>query len=151
MNTQKKIQHSLNDLVEVSRDGAKFYADAAGEVESTELSALFRQMAGHKQDIVNGLTADIAAAGGEAAEHGTMVGSMREAYGKVRAALGDKDYAYVAELEALEDRSLKAFREIVSDNDTPAQARAFAEKYLPRASQCHDIMRARKHAMQSAR
>ena len=44
--------------------------------------------------------ASVAATGGKPAEHGTMVGSMQQFYGKVRAAFGDTNYGYVAELEA---------------------------------------------------
>jgi uncharacterized protein (TIGR02284 family) len=148
--TDKKIQHSLNDLIEIARDGAEFYTEAAGKVGNAELASLFTQMAGHKREIVSGLTADVAAAGGDAADHGTMVGTMRQVYAKARAAMGDTNYAYVAELEELEDRLLGAFKETVNDDDTPAAAKAAALKFMPRVVECHDIMRNRKHAMKDA-
>ncbi len=151
MNTDKKVQHTLNDLIEIARDGSEFYTEAAGKVDNAELSTLFTQMAGHKREIVTGLSADVAAAGGNPADHGTMVGSMQQAYGNVRAALGDTSYAYVAQLEELEDRLLKAFKETVNDDDTPAAARTAAQKYMPRVVECHDIMRSRKLAMKDAR
>ena len=150
MSQQDNIQHSLNDLIEIARDGGGFYAEAAGRVGDASLSSLFTQMADHKRQIVAGLTADVAAAGGDPADHGTMVGSMRQAYATVRAALGDTDYAYVAELEALEDRLLRAFKDTIADDDTPAAARAAAQEHLPRVVECHDIMRSRKHAMKGA-
>lgn len=150
MNTGKKIQHSLNDLIEIARDGGEFYTEAAGKVDDPQLSALFGQMATHKHDIVQGLSTDVAATGGKPAEHGTMVGSMHQMYGKVRAALGDTDYAYVAELEQSEDRLLEAFKDTIADRDTPAAAKMAAEQYLPRVVECHDIMRNRKQALKSA-
>lgn len=150
MTNEKKIQHTLNDLIEIARDGSEFYTEAAGKVESSELSTLFTQMAGHKREIVNGLTANVAAAGGNPADHGTMVGSMRQVYAKARAAMGDTSYAYVAELEELEDRLLHAFKDTVNDADTPAAAKAAAQKYMPRVVECHDIMRNRKMALKNA-
>lgn len=150
MNTGKKIQHSLNDLIEIARDGGEFYTEAARKVDDPQLSALFGQMATHKHDIVQGLSTDVAATGGKPAEHGTMVGSMHQMYGKVRAALGDTDYAYVAELEQSEDRLLEAFKDTIADRDTPAAAKMAAEQYLPRVVECHDIMRNRKQALKSA-
>ena len=147
MNMEKKIQHSLNDLIEIARDGSDFYSDAAGKVKDPELSSLFAQMAEHKREIVSGLSADVAAIGGTPAEHGTIVGSMHQVYGKVRAALGDTDYAYVAELEESEDRLLKAFKDTLSDADTPASARLAAERFMPRVQECHSIMRSYKQAM----
>jgi uncharacterized protein (TIGR02284 family) len=150
MNMEKKIQHSLNDLIEIARDGGDFYTEAAGKVENSELSALFGQMATHKRDIVAGLSTDVAATGGTPAEHGTMVGSMQQAYGNVRAALGDANYEYVSQLEETEDRLLAAFRDTISDKDTPAAAKMAAEKYMPRVVECHNIMRNRKLAMKAA-
>lgn len=150
MNMENKIQHSLNDLIEIARDGGDFYTEAAGKVKNSELATLFIQMAKHKRDIVAGLSADVAAAGGKPADHGTLVGTMRQAYGKVRAALGDTDYAYVAELEDTEDRLLAAFRDTIRDNDTPAAAKTAAEKYMARVIECHGIMRNRKLALKAA-
>ncbi|WP_132998633.1 PA2169 family four-helix-bundle protein [Luteimonas arsenica] len=146
----KKIEHSLNDLIEIARDGDDFYTEAAAKVDNPELSSLFSQMAAHKREIVTGLGADVAATGGEPAERGTMVGSMHQLYSKVRAAFGDTDYAYVAELEESEDRLLDAFRDTIKDTGTPPAARAAAEKYLPRVVECHGIMRNRKLAMKDA-
>lgn len=149
MNVNTEIQHSLNDLIEIARDGGDFYAEAAGKVEDSELSTLFGQMAMHKRDIVAGLSADVAATGGEPAEHGTTVGTMAQAYTNVRAALGDTNYEYVSQLEQAEDRLMAAFRDTINDNDTPEAAKASAEKYLPRVIECHNIMRSRKLAMKS--
>lgn len=150
MNTEKKIQHSLNDLIEIARDGSQFYSEAAKKVDNPQLSALFGRMATHKHDIVQGLSSDVAASGGKPAEHGTMVGSMHQMYGKARAALGDTDYAYVAELEASEDRLLEAFKDTIHDKDTPAAARMAAEQFMPRVVECHDIMRNHKQALKAA-
>ncbi len=145
-----RIQHSLNDLIEIARDGSDFYTEAATKVENPALSTLFSQMAGHKREIVSGLTADVAASGGEPADSGTMVGSMRKGYANLRAALGNRDYAYVAELEALEDRLMEGFQETIDDPDTPHAARAAAQKYMPRVVECHDIMRNRKLTLKEA-
>ena len=150
-NNTDRIEHSLNDLIEVARDGSEFYTEAASKVDNPELSTLFTQMAGHKREIVTGLTADVSAIGGEPADKGTMAGSMRQAYANVRAALGDKDYAYVAELEEVEDKLLEAFRDTIEDNDTPPAAKAAAQRHLPRVTECHDIMRNRKMALKNAR
>ena len=150
MNMDNKIQHSLNDLIEIARDGGDFYTEAAGKVEDSELSTLFGQMATHKRDIVAGLSADVAATGGAPAEHGTMVGTMAQSYANVRAALGDTNYEYVAQLEEAEDRLMKAFKDTINDNDTPTAAKTSAEKYMPRVVECHNIMRSRKQALKAA-
>ncbi|HYG08199.1 MAG TPA: PA2169 family four-helix-bundle protein [Stenotrophomonas sp.] len=147
MNTQSKIEHRLNDLIEIARDGQEFYAEAASKVNIPELTALFTRIATVKSDIVTRLSAVVAASGGTPAEHGTMVGTMQQFYAKVRAMLSDTDYSYVAELEESEDRLLHAFQDTLTDTDTPAAARAEVEALLPRVRECHDVMRNRKHAL----
>jgi uncharacterized protein (TIGR02284 family) len=150
MSIQSKTAHSLNDLIAISRDGKQFYEEAAKKVGDTELSALFLRIAGVKSDIVSSLSAVVQAAGGKPDAHGTLVGSMQQMYGKVRAALGDKKYGYVAELEESEDRLLKAFNETIADRDTPVAARDVVTKLLPEVRACHDVMRNRKLAMKNA-
>ncbi|QDI04170.1 MULTISPECIES: PA2169 family four-helix-bundle protein [Xanthomonas translucens group] len=150
MSIQSKTTHSLNDLIAISRDGQQFYQEAAQKVGDTELSALFLRIAGVKADIVSGLSAVVQAVGGKPDAHGTMVGSMQQMYAKVRAALGDTKYGYVAELEESEDRLLKAFNDTIADSDTPVAARDAATKLLPEVRACHDVMRTRKLAMKNA-
>ncbi|OAX55067.1 PA2169 family four-helix-bundle protein [Xanthomonas graminis] len=150
MSIQSKTTHSLNDLIAISRDGQQFYQEAAQKVGDTELSALFLRIAGVKADIVSSLSAVVQAVGGKPDEHGTLVGSMQQMYGKVRATLGDTKYGYVAELEESEDRLLKAFNETIADSDTPVAARDAAAKLLPEVRACHDVMRNRKLAMKNA-
>ncbi|RXR03448.1 PA2169 family four-helix-bundle protein [Pseudoxanthomonas composti] len=150
MSTASKTAHSLNDLIQIARDGQDFYTDAAPKVKDAELAQLFNKIAATKQNIVDQLSRVVAANGKEPAQHGTLVGSLQEFYGKTRAALGDTQYGYVAELEESEDRLLKAFRETVADADTTPEARRAIETLMPDVVQTHGIMRDRKLAMKRA-
>ncbi|AOA72171.1 PA2169 family four-helix-bundle protein [Stenotrophomonas rhizophila] len=147
MSTESKTAHTLNDIIEIARDGQDFYTEAADKVKDAELSALFTKIAGVKSQIVTSLSSTVAATGAKPAEHGTVVGSMQQFYGKVRATLGDTQYGYVAELEESEDRLLKAFKDTLTDGDTPPAARAEVSRLLPLVQETHDVMRNRKHAM----
>lgn len=147
MSTESKTAHTLNDIIEIARDGQDFYTEAADKVKDAELSALFTKIAGVKSQIVTSLSSTVAATGAKPAEHGTVVGTMQQFYGKVRATLGDTQYGYVAELEESEDRLLKAFKDTLTDSDTPPAARAEVSRLLPLVQETHDVMRNRKHAM----
>lgn len=149
MNIHAQTAHRLNELIAMARDGQHFYSEAASKVDDAQLSALFTRIAGVKQEIVRDLSAVVTSAGGEPATHGTIVGAMQEVYGKVRGALGDKRYGYVAELKESEDRLLKAFTEAASDQDVPATAREAVTRLLPEVRECHNVMRARKQAMKN--
>ncbi len=150
MSTQSKTEHTLNDLISIARDGKQFYEEAAQKVGDAELAALFTRISGVKSEIVSSLSNAVAAVGGEPDRDGTLVGSIQQLYGKVRATLGDTKYGYVAELEESEDRLLKAFNEVIADNDTPAAARDAASALLPEVRKIHDVMRERKLALKNA-
>jgi uncharacterized protein (TIGR02284 family) len=150
MSVEKHTAHAVNDLIEIARDGESFYRDAAEKVKDAELASLFSRIAGTKADIVNRLTSVVAASGEKPAEHGTLVGSMQELYGKVRAAFGDTQYGYVAELEESEDRLLKAFKDAANDADLSVAAKQEIVQLLPKVQETHAVMRDRKHAMKQA-
>jgi uncharacterized protein (TIGR02284 family) len=142
--------HILNDVVSVTRDGKSFYEHAASKVDDVELKTLFTRMAAVKGEIVSGLSTQIKAMGATPSDHGTWVGEIEQRYGELRALLGDKNYAYVAQLEDSEDRLLKAFDQAIKDQDTPAAARDVLNRFLPEVRSCHDLMRSRKLSLKKA-
>ena len=144
-----KTANTLNDLISIARDGKDFYEEAAQKVDDAELKTLFARIATTKAQIVGDLSAAVQAAGGKPEDSGTLVGSMQQLYGKIRAAFGDTEYGYVAELEESEDRLLEAFDEAARDADTPPAARDVIVRLLPEVRASHDVMRARKHAMKN--
>lgn len=147
MNNSTKI---LNDIISVTRNGKEFYEHAATKVDDSELMNLFARMATVKGQIVAGLATEVKALGDKPAEKGTMAGDLKQMYGDLRALLGDKKYAYVAQLENSEDRLLKAFDEAIADKDTPVTTREILGRFLPEVRSCHDVMRSRKLALKKA-
>lgn len=150
MTEHDKTTHTLNDLIEIARDGKEFYEEAASKVDDADLKALFIRIAGIKAAIVNELGGAVQAAGGKVETSGTVAGDMQRFYGKVRATLGDEAYGYVAELEESEDRLLEAFEKAADDRDVPVAARDVVNRLLPEVRSCHQVMRDRKRAMKHA-
>lgn len=138
---------TLNDLIQVTRDSAKFYGDAAKEVDNPQLQSLFNDMAQSKNGLVGAMSRDVQAAGDKPAESGTFRGSLHQFYTDVRSKFGDTEYAFVSELEQSEDRLLKAFNDVVKDDDVPAPVKQTVSQYLPAIREHHDLMRDRKWAM----
>jgi uncharacterized protein (TIGR02284 family) len=140
----------LNDIVAIARDGQSFYQHAATKVNDPELKKLFVRIADIKGEIVMELSGTIKTVGDKPVESGTLYGEISKLYGDLRAKIGDKDYAFVAQLEASEDRLLKAFDEARSDKDISATALAALTRLSPEVRQCHEIMRTRKQALKKA-
>ncbi len=140
----------LNDLASATRDGKGFYEHAATMVTDPELRTLFTRLAKVKGDIVQGLSDEIRASGDKPADSGTWSGDFHKLYGEVRALLGDKNYAYVAQLEESEDQLLNGFTKALNNTDITEHARSVIERFLPEVRRCHDLMRARKVMLKKA-
>lgn len=141
---------TLNDLIQITRDSATFYTDAAKAVPNPALKSLFGEMASSKQGLVGAMSQEVRAEGAKPADSGTARGAWDKLYGEVRSQFGDKNYNYVNQLEASEDRLMKAFSEVVADNDVPQAVKQSVNQYLPAIRSQHDTMRDRKWNMQAA-
>ncbi|HET8818725.1 MAG TPA: PA2169 family four-helix-bundle protein [Xanthomonadaceae bacterium] len=146
---EEKID-TLNELISVTRDSAKFYGEAAGEAKNPQLQSLFRSMADSKNGIVGALSREVRSEGAEPKESGSFSGSLHRLYGEVRGKLGSDDYTYVSQLEESEDRMLHAYRDVLKDDDTPQTVKSVVSEYLPKVQAQHDLMRDRKWAMQAS-
>lgn len=140
---------TLNDLIAITRDSAEFYTEAANKVNNAQLKTLFAHMANSKNGLVGAMSRDVKLEGATPAQEGTFRGSLDQFYGGIRAKLGDKDYAYVSELEESEDRLLNALGNVIKDEDVPAPVKATVNTYMPTVKQQHETMRDRKWAMET--
>ena len=79
--------------------------------------------------------------GTEAPASGTVRGALRKAYADVLAALTRRDArAYIAQLEAAEDRLLAQVEQAIERTDVP-EIRSQLQAHLPSVRACHDEMR----------
>ncbi|MEO5962453.1 MAG: PA2169 family four-helix-bundle protein [Thermomonas sp.] len=141
---------TLNDLIEITRDSATFYNDAAKAVPNPALKSLFGEMASSKQGLVGAMSREVRSEGAKPATTGTVRGTWDKLYGEVRTQFGDANYGYVSQLEATEDRLMKAFNEVVADDNVPASVKQTVSSYLPTIRSHHDMMRDRKWDMQAS-
>jgi uncharacterized protein (TIGR02284 family) len=137
----------LNELIEITRDGQRFYEHALDEVKDVRLQALFRDMSRSKHQMIEALAVKVAANEEAPATGGTLLGKLRQVYADSRAALSnDEEAAYVAQLEEAEDRILHAFEDALESAEADVQALIAVE--MPKVRACHDRMRNLKHEMQ---
>lgn len=147
--TDHKTTASINDLVEALNDGIAFYDHAASETHDAAHKQLFQEMSRMKRAIAADLRTEVASGGGEPANDSSWLGDFRQGYADLKAKLvKDPDAAYVASLEAQEDRVVHAFRDAF-DTDQPPRVREIASKYLPEVQSMHDRMRALKRSNQA--
>ncbi len=147
MSLTDKVESNLNELIEIARDGADFYHEAADKVENPDLKALFKRIEVNKNKIITVLSVQLRTIGAEPTHSGTVRGSFQQLYGKVRAAFGYTDYGYVAELEESEDRLLAAFKDVLNNQELPVDIRQKVQVLLQDVQETHNVMRDHKHGM----
>lgn len=137
----------LNELIEITRDGQRFYEHAHDEVKDVRLQALFRDMSQVKTQVIQALAVKVAANQATPASGGTVVGKLRQVYADTRASMsGDEEATYVAQLEEAEDRILHAFEDALESAEPDVRALLAVE--MPKVRACHDRMRSLKLSMQ---
>ncbi|MHA6491871.1 ferritin-like domain-containing protein [Pseudomonas borbori] len=143
--TSKTAQ--LNELIEITRDGQRFYEHAHDEVKDVRLKTLFREMSQAKTEMIHALAMKVAANQEQPAPGGTFIGKLRQVYADTRASLSsDEGATYVAQLEDTEDRILHAFEDALENAEPDVRALLAVE--MPKVRSCHDRMRSLKQSMQ---
>lgn len=136
----------LNELIEITRDGERFYQHAIEEVRDPNLQSLFREMASAKTEVIQALTVRVAANHETPSTGGTLMGTLRQVYADTRAALAKDEYAaYVVQLEQAEDRILHAFEDALETAEPKVRELIAVE--MPKVRACHDRMRSLKQSM----
>jgi len=132
---------TLNELIEITRDGQNFYTDAIAGVKSPLLKAVFHGIIDAKMLLIRALSEHVRARGETPSPHGTLYGAFHKLYAEVRMQLTDKnDATFVARLEESEDRLLDAFEDAATRADDPL-LRAIILRHLPKVRLCHEQMR----------
>jgi uncharacterized protein (TIGR02284 family) len=138
----------LNELIEITRDGQRFYEHAREEVKDARLQALFHDMAQGKREVIQALVRKVVDSHEAPAPGGTFVGLLRQVYADTRAALSsDQAATYVVQLEAAEERILHAFEDAVESAEPEVHDLLVGQMSKVRA--CHERMRDLKQSMQS--
>lgn len=133
----------LNELIEITRDGERFYQHALGEVKDADLRRLFEDMLQSKIRIIQALAVEVAGEQHSPAQGGTLIGKLRELYASTRGSLAtDSDQTYLEQLAAAEQRILEAFEDAMTDAEPDLQALLSVE--MPNIRAGHERMQQRK-------
>jgi uncharacterized protein (TIGR02284 family) len=132
---------TLNELIEITRDGQSFYTDAVAHVRSPLLKAVFHGIIDAKTQLIKSLSDHVRVRGEQPSGGGTLLGSFRMMYAEIRMRFASaKDATYVAELEESEDRLLDAFESAATEASDP-EIRGIILRHLPKVRLCHEQMR----------
>lgn len=126
----------LNELIECTRDGERFFLDAAAHVDDRVAKGVFRQMAEVHQRLIDALGDHVLARGAAPAAGRTLAGGARQLYARALASLREDAPVYVAQLEEAEDRLLERYRSAL-ERSPNERVRGILERHLPTVRAAH--------------
>ena len=137
---------TLNDLIEVSKDGEYGFRTSAEHARDAQLKALFTRRADECGQAARELMQHVAQLGGKAEDSGTTAGAMHRGWVAVKAALSTyTDLQILEEAERGEDKALATYRKALRD-DLAEPARSLVERQLEGVRRNHDQIRSLRDA-----
>jgi len=159
----------LPELIEASRDGGEFYAEAAESVKDAELSKLFKRMARAKADLAQELANEVVArpvkatraaaktAAAKAPAKGKKappakgwVGEIHAVYRDLRPGMKTIKQDQVSRIEETENQLLGRVQQVRHDKENSYVVRVLAMQYETHARALGEALRARKRRLSSA-
>jgi rubrerythrin len=161
----------LPELIEASRDGGEFYAEAAESVKDAELSKLFKRMARAKADLAQELANEVVARpikakpatktaaaakapvkgkAAKAAPAKGWVGEIHAVYRDLRPGMKTIKQDQVTRIEETENQLLGRIQQVRHDKENSYVVRVLAMQYETHARALGEALRARKRRLNSA-
>ena len=163
----------LPELIEASRDGGEFYAEAAESVKDAELSKLFKRMARAKADLAQELANEVVArpikvkpaaksaaakapakaatkATAKAAPAKGWVGEIHAVYRDLRPGMKAIRQDQVTRIEETENQLLGRIQQVRHDKENSYVVRVLAMQYETHARALGEALRARKRRLTAA-
>ena len=132
---------TLNNLLEICRDGEFGFTESAEHTKTQEVKSVFLQRAGDCRSAAAELQQLIIEMGGEPEEGGTVSGAMHRGWVAVKGSLsGYSDIDMLEECERGEDVALAQYRKALKQ-DLPMQAKAVVERQAQGTQRNHDQIR----------
>jgi uncharacterized protein (TIGR02284 family) len=141
---------TLNDLLEICRDGEYGYRECAEHIKAENLKEVLQRHEQACRDAGMELQALIVQLGGEAEEGGSMSGALHRGWVSVRGILtGYSDQAMMDECERGEDSALASYRKALKQ-ELPLSVRTVVQRQADGAQRNHDEIKALRDSLKAA-
>lgn len=132
-----EVINTLNDLIEINRDGQKGFQEAAEKISAQEIKTYCLEQSRSRAHFVGELQPLVFSLGDEPGNVGTVTGALRRGWMDLKAALGGGDHAILVVVEAGEDRAVSEYKKALAKT-LPANVRAIVEAQSQSVRQAHD-------------
>ncbi|WP_029148258.1 PA2169 family four-helix-bundle protein [Methylophilus sp. 5] len=133
------IISTLNNLIEVSKDGEEGFRSSAEHVDEPQLKTFFLRRSQEVATSVQELQDLVRSLGGEPASSTSLGGTVHRRWIDIKTALTSNDtVAVLNETERGEDVALYAYRKAAAQEDLPTHIRFVVVRQLEGAKRNHD-------------
>jgi len=131
--------NTLNDLIEILKDGQHGFKTSAEDVKAPELARVFERYATQRAEFAAELQARVVALGAKVEKHGSVTGSVHRGWINLKAALSTNEpHAVLAEAERGEDAAVAAYREALEEADLDQSTRDLISRQSVQVKAAHD-------------
>jgi uncharacterized protein (TIGR02284 family) len=135
-----EVRLAIERLIDACRDAEEAYRDASEHISDPSLKTYFREQSVGRAQFAADLQGELHRLGKwETTRQGSVGGAVQRVWFDVKRALGGKDHAILAEIEAGEDRSKHAYEDALKHNLPPQLAGVIR-------SQAQSVFAAHDHA-----
>jgi uncharacterized protein (TIGR02284 family) len=134
---------TLNDVIEILKDGQEGFRTAAEDIGNSELKTVFSEYSLQRAKFAGELQA-LARSLGESNpdDHGSVAGALHRGWIDLKSALASRDeHAILAECERGEDYAVKTYKDALGDQDLPANVRQTLQTQYAAVKAAHDRVR----------
>lgn len=141
MPNKVKTVKKVAEVIKMLNGGIEFYADATKQVKSSQLISVFGRMMSARQNAIEKLQPFAIAEQGERENDSSLAIKVRNMYSNLLSTFSfDSDHTIVSQLEEVEDKTLKAIKDAL-DQEQPEVCKNALLNVLHDIQNCHDEMK----------
>ena len=144
--TPNQIIDTLNELIELNRDGQNGFQEAAGKIENPQIKAFCLEQSLSRAKFIGELQSEVRSMGAEPENTGSIAGALHRGWMDLKSALGGGDHAILAATETGEDHAITQYTKALEET-LPAPVRDMAERQLLSVKQAHDKVKVMRDAL----
>jgi uncharacterized protein (TIGR02284 family) len=120
MAERKQIVDTLEDLIQISRDGQEGYRSGAEHVKDSELRLLLKEVSLERAKFAGDLENEAVRWGrADVNRSGTALGAIHRGWANLKAQLGGGDDAILSAIETGDDYARERYERAIEDSETP--------------------------------
>jgi len=137
---------TLNNLVEICKDGQNGFRTAAEGIKNSELTTLFNTYSQQRAQFAAELQSEVRRLGGEPEETGSAAAAVHRGWINIKSAVtGEDEAAVISECERGEDSAVEAYEEAL-ETDLPNDVKAIVSSQFSQVKEAHDRIRSLERA-----